>query len=153
MKLGPKKMNILLYDLSTKTTRVKENLESKWRSDNVNLLTCRTESILKTGFETAKPLSNGQSVSTVQLENHLNYFKGTIIFVIADLIREVINQPVDLVFAHHLGLTKTLFNMVIKEHKDQSRQRFQPTTVLSTLRSSIASSSHLFLHPLHPPLK
>ena len=119
----------------------------------MNLLTCRTESILKTGFETAKPLSNGQSVSTVQLENHLNYFKGTIIFVIADLIREVINQPVDLVFAHHLGLTKTLFNMVIKEHKDQSRQRFQPTTVLSTLRSSIASSSHLFLHPLHPLLR
>ena len=63
MKLGPKKMNILLYDLSTKTTRVKEDLESKWRSDNVNLLTCRTESILKTGFKTAKPLSNGQSVS------------------------------------------------------------------------------------------
>ena len=143
-------MNILLYDLST---RVKDSLESKWRSDNVNLLTCRIEPILKTGFETAKPLSNGQSVSTVQLENHLNYFKGTIIFVIADLIREVINQPVDLVFAHHLGLTKTLFNMVIKEHKDQSRQRFQPTTVLSTLRSSIANSSHLFLHPLHPPLK
>ena len=85
--------------------------------------------------------------------NHIWIIKGTIIFVIADLIRKVINQPVDSVFAHHLGLTKTLFNMVIKEHKDQSRQRFQPTTFLSTLRSSIANSSHLFLHPLHPSAK